>query len=125
MDGGSRAEVVAGAGEVLAETGVADRCEVVPTDFFHSVVPGGDAYVLAQILHNWPDEKCVEIMRKCADTMEYGARLWVIEKVARMTWRPPRWKSPCSTSTCSFASGRESERETNTFSCSRGPDLPT
>jgi hypothetical protein len=59
MDGGSRAEVVAGAGEVLAETGVADRCEVVPTDFFHSVVPGGDAYVLAQILHNWPDEKCV------------------------------------------------------------------
>jgi hypothetical protein len=105
MDGGSRAEVVAGAGEVLAETGVADRCEVVPTDFFHSVVPGGDAYVLAQILHNWPDEKWVEIMRKCADTMEYGARLWVIEKVARMTWRPPRWKSPCSTSTCSLLRG--------------------
>ena len=43
--------MVAGAGGVLAETGVADRCEVVPTDFFHSVVPGGDAYVLAQILH--------------------------------------------------------------------------
>jgi orsellinic acid C2-O-methyltransferase len=78
-----RAEVVAGAGEVLAETGVADRCEVVPTDFFHSVVPGGDAYVLAQILHDWPDEKCVEILRNCADAMEYGARLWVIEKVVQ------------------------------------------
>jgi hypothetical protein len=73
MDGGSRAEVVAGAGEVLAE----------PTDFFHSVVPGGDAYVLALIPHDWPDEKCVEILRKCADAMEYGARRWVIEKVVQ------------------------------------------
>jgi hypothetical protein len=41
---------------VLAEAGVADRCEVVPTDFFHSLVSGGDAYVLAQILHDWPDQ---------------------------------------------------------------------
>jgi hypothetical protein len=78
-----RAEVVAGAGTVLAEAGVADRCEVVPTDFFDSVVSGGDAYVLAQILHDWPDEKCVEILRKCADAMEYGARLWVIEQVVQ------------------------------------------
>jgi hypothetical protein len=78
-----RAEVVAGAGEVLAETGVADRWDVVPTDFFHSVVSGGDAYLLAQILHDWPDEKCVEILRKCADAIEYGARLWVIEGVVQ------------------------------------------
>lgn len=48
--------MVAGAGEVLAEAGVADRCEVVPTDFFHSLVSGGDAYVLAQILHDCTDE---------------------------------------------------------------------
>jgi O-methyltransferase domain len=37
--------------------------------------------VLAQILHDWPDEKCMEILRTCADAMEYGARLWVIEQV--------------------------------------------
>ena len=47
-----RAEVVAGAGEVLAETGVADRCDVVPTDFFHPLVSGGDVYVLVHILHD-------------------------------------------------------------------------
>lgn len=51
-----RTEVVAGAGEVLAEAGVADRCEVVPTDFFHSLVSGGDVHVLAQILHDCSDE---------------------------------------------------------------------
>jgi hypothetical protein len=45
--------------------------------------PGGDAYVLALIPHDWPDEKCVEILRKCADAMEYGARRWVIEKVVQ------------------------------------------
>ena len=68
---------------MLAEAGVTDRCEVVPTDFFDSVVSGGDAYVLAQILHDWPDEKCVEILRTCADAMEYGARLWIIEQVVQ------------------------------------------
>jgi C-methyltransferase len=62
---------------------VADRCDVVPIDFFDSVVSGGDAYLLAQILHDWPDEKCVEILRNCADAMEYGARLWVIERVVQ------------------------------------------
>jgi hypothetical protein len=39
--------------------------------------------VLALIPHDWPDEKCVEILRKCADAMEYGARRWVIEKVVQ------------------------------------------
>ena len=51
-----RTKVVAGADEVLAEAGVADRCEVVPTDFFHSLVSGGDVHVLAQILHDCSDE---------------------------------------------------------------------
>ena len=41
---------------MLAEAGVADRCEVVPTDFFHSLVSGGDVHVLAQILHDCSDE---------------------------------------------------------------------
>jgi hypothetical protein len=42
-----RTDVVAEAGGVLAEAGVADRCEVVPTDFFHSLVSGGHVCVLA------------------------------------------------------------------------------
>ena len=110
---------------MLAETGVADRWDVVPTDFFHSVVSGGDAYLLAQILHDWPDEKCVEILRKCADAIEYGARLWVIERVVQDDLASTSLEVALLDLNMLICFGRESERETNTFSCSRGPDLPT
>ncbi len=46
----------------LASLGVADRCAIVSGNMFESVPAGGDAYVLSQILHDWPDEKAVEIL---------------------------------------------------------------
>ena len=56
--------VVAGATQLLEEAGVADRCEVVGGDFFASV-PAADAYVLKAILHDWEDDRCVDILRAC------------------------------------------------------------
>ena len=56
--------VVAGATQVLEEVGVADRCEVVPGDFFASV-PAADAYVLKAILHDWEDDRCIDILHVC------------------------------------------------------------
>src|SRR5919112_2043844 len=76
-----RPEVVAGAEAVLRAAGVADRCAVVGGDFFASVPPGGDAYVLAQIVHDWPDAEALAILRTCHRAMVPGARLWVIEQV--------------------------------------------
>jgi len=57
--------VVAGAGELLAGAGVADRCSVVPGSFFDDVPTGADAYVLKSIVHDWPDEEAVAILRGC------------------------------------------------------------
>ena len=38
---------------------------------------GGDAYVLAQILHDWDDERCVAILRQCRRAMpEPTASCW-------------------------------------------------
>src|SRR5918999_2033693 len=76
-----RPEVVAGAEAVLRAAGVADRCAVVGGDFFASVPPGGDAYVLAQIVHDWPDAEALAILSACHRAMAPGARLWVIEQV--------------------------------------------
>jgi hypothetical protein len=76
-----RPDVVAGAEQVLRTAGVADRCTVVGSDFFTSVAPGGDAYVLAQIVHDWPEEEALMILRACHQAMAPGARLWVIEQV--------------------------------------------
>ena len=43
--------------------------------------PGGDAYVLAQIVHNWPNAEALAILSACHQAMAPGARLWVIEQV--------------------------------------------
>jgi hypothetical protein len=55
--------VIAAVGEQLAGAGVAERCTTVGGDFFVEVPAGGDAYVLAQILHDWNDKRSVVILR--------------------------------------------------------------
>jgi DNA-binding CsgD family transcriptional regulator len=70
-----------GAAGTLTAAGVADRCQVVPGDFFTSVPGGGDAYVMKQILHNWEDEQAIAILRNCRKAMAPTARLLVLERV--------------------------------------------
>jgi len=73
--------VVAAAGEHLATAGVAERCTTVGGDFFVAVPAGGDAYVLAQILHDWDDERSVAILRQCRQAMPAHGKLLVVELV--------------------------------------------
>ena len=73
--------VAAAAGEALVGTGVADRCTTVGGDFFVEVPAGGDAYLLAQILHDWDDEHCVAILQQCRRAIPETGRLLVIELV--------------------------------------------
>ena len=48
--------------------------------FFESV-PGADAYLLKSILHDWPDDRCVEILRTCTASLNPGGVVLVIELV--------------------------------------------
>jgi hypothetical protein len=73
--------VVDGAGAALAAAGVADRCTRVGGDFFVAVPPGGDAYVLAQILHDWDDDRCRAILTECRRVIPPEGRLLVVELV--------------------------------------------
>lgn len=50
-------------------------------DFFASVPEGGDIYVLKQVLHDWPDEACLRILRTCHRAMATGRRLLVVDAV--------------------------------------------
>jgi C-methyltransferase len=55
--------VVADAPSLLREQKVADRVRIAEGSFFDSVPGGGDAYVLKNIIPDWPDEKAVQILR--------------------------------------------------------------
>jgi hypothetical protein len=65
----------------LAERGLAARCEVFSGDFFDKVPEHYDAYMLKSCLHDWPDEKAIEILRKCRRAMPDHGRVLVVEIV--------------------------------------------
>lgn len=72
---------VAAAQARIAAAGLDDRCTVESGDFFSAVPPDGDLYVLKWIIHDWPDEQAVAILRNCREAMAPGARLLLIEHV--------------------------------------------
>jgi SAM-dependent methyltransferase len=76
-----RPEALADAPRYLAGEGVGDRVELVAGDFLREVPPGGDLYVLSQILHNWDDESARTIVRNCHRASRPGGGLLVIEYV--------------------------------------------
>ena len=65
----------------MISVGEPSRCAIEAGDFFEGVPPGGDLYVLCQILHDWNDASCLKILRNCRATMAAEARLLVIERV--------------------------------------------
>ncbi len=42
---------------------------------------GGDAYVLKHIIHDWDDEKSVQILRNIRTAMNPGAKVLIVEAV--------------------------------------------
>ncbi|CAM03829.1 hydroxyneurosporene-O-methyltransferase [Saccharopolyspora erythraea NRRL 2338] len=61
--------------------GVADRLTFTGGDFFQEVPAGGDLYLLKSIVHDWPDEDAVRILRGCRRAMSPQSRLLLIERV--------------------------------------------
>jgi len=74
-------EAVRQAKATVADAGVADRVELVEGDFFTTVPPGGDAYALARVLHNWTDARAEVILRRIREAMPPGGRLIVLEQL--------------------------------------------
>jgi C-methyltransferase len=73
--------VVVDAPNLLRERGVADRVVIAEGSFFDSVPGDGDAYVLKNIIHDWPDEKAVEILRNVRRAAGPRATVLLVEFV--------------------------------------------
>jgi hypothetical protein len=73
--------VVEGAPGLLAEAGVADRCEVVGGDMFAGVPAGGDLYVLSRVVDSFDDARAVAVLANCRRAMDARGRLLLVEPV--------------------------------------------
>jgi orsellinic acid C2-O-methyltransferase len=76
-----RPHAVAGARALVEQAGIADRCELVPGDFFEALTAGADIYLLKNIIHDWDDERASRILRNCHAAMPDGGHLLLIEHV--------------------------------------------
>ena len=74
-------EVVAAAEEPLGRAGVLERCRLEGGDFFQAVPGDADVYLLSWILHDWPDDQALRVLRTCRTCVRPGSRLLLIERV--------------------------------------------
>jgi hypothetical protein len=73
--------VSADAVAVLRAAGVEDRCEIVAGDFFDGAPEGADAYIVANVLHDWDDARSVQILGACRRAMAADGRVLIIERL--------------------------------------------
>jgi ubiquinone/menaquinone biosynthesis C-methylase UbiE len=67
----------------LADSGLASRCQTIAGSFFESAPPGGDAYQMRHIIHDWTDEQCHTILSHIRKVMPPHGRLLIIEMVIK------------------------------------------
>ena len=73
--------VVEAAHALVRERGVADRCQLIGGSFFESVPPGGDAYVMKWIIHDWGDEDATRILRVVRAAIPPTGRLVIFDRL--------------------------------------------
>ncbi len=71
-----RSEVIA---DAVAPVDIGARCRFVPGDLFLEWPVRCDAVALARVLHDWPDDTALHILRRAREAMPKGGTLYVVE----------------------------------------------
>jgi|GEM_PF-2953474 len=53
--------------------------EYVNADFFKDIVAGKDIYIIKNIIHDWDDDRALNILKNCHRAMKSNSKLFVIE----------------------------------------------
>ena len=79
--------VVAGASEILRGD-LAARCQIVGGNFFDAVPEGADGYLLKGVIHDWPDDDALSILRNTRRAIPQDGILVLIERIVDSAARP-------------------------------------
>ncbi len=86
--------VVEGARQEIDRLGLGDRLTTVGGDFFADAVPvDGDCYLLSSVIHDWNDERSVQILANVRRQMRSDGRVVLAERVLKPAGEPDfaRW----------------------------------
>jgi hypothetical protein len=68
--------------EHIAAAGATERVDVQTGDMFADQLPrGADLIVLGWILHDWDDEHCEQLLRRCFEALPSGGHILLLEMV--------------------------------------------
>lgn len=73
-------DVVAGA-EQLIPAEVGQRFTFMHHDIFHEQTTHGDVFLLRYILHNWPDDECIRIIRALVPALRPGSKILINDHI--------------------------------------------
>lgn len=73
-------DVIAGA-EQLIPSEVGPRFTFMDHDIFHKQTTHGDVFLLRYILHNWPDDECMRIIRALVPALRPGSRILINDHI--------------------------------------------
>jgi hypothetical protein len=71
---------VEAAAHTFAGAGLGDRSATVAGSFFEPLPAGGDAYLLSNVLNDWPDRDAVRILRRCGEAAGKHGSVVVAER---------------------------------------------
>ena len=74
--------------KIIKARGIEGRCQTIGCDFFESIPPGSDAYLMSNILHDWSDEQCRVILTNCKHAMKKESKLIVVEMIVPLGNEP-------------------------------------
>ncbi len=72
-----RREVLKVASEFAVRYGVVDRLQLIEGDMFANPLPPADAILLSNILHDWDEPECQQLVSKCSESLPSGGRLFI------------------------------------------------
>jgi hypothetical protein len=71
--------VIAAAEESLKAHPCRERCTMVSGSFLESVPCDFDAYLLSSVIHDWDDDRAIQILQNCRRSMGQQSRVLLVE----------------------------------------------
>ena len=100
-------EAVPLARELIGQSSVAGRIEILAGDFFADPLPPGDLYALGRILHDWTEPKIVSLLTRIYTALPSGGGLLIAEKLLDDDKTGPRWAQMQSLNMLTCTEGKE------------------
>ena len=100
-------EAIPLAQEIVGQSPVASRIQVVAGNFFEDELPLGDLYSLGRILHDWSEAKIIQLLQRIHARLPAGGAVLIAEKLLHDDKSGPRWAQMQNLNMLTCTEGKE------------------